>query len=155
MKAQFSRSANRGYTPHNAPVRKRRASFGQGAATFADGISLSPGGVLSPVPGPIVGAGLPGLSMAWWPARLASPERPPSAVFLCPWRAERFPDYLHFQIAIYGPAMPTSEEYRRSADECLRLANEAEDPHEREVLIRIAAQWDRLAAYKAQLEDRA
>jgi hypothetical protein len=39
-------------------------TFGQGAATFADAISLTPGGVLA-VPGPIVGAGLPGLVMVF------------------------------------------------------------------------------------------
>jgi hypothetical protein len=50
--------------------------------------------------------------------------------------------------------MPSSEEYRQSADDCLRLANEAEDPEEREILLRMARQWVRLADYKAELENR-
>ncbi len=49
--------------------------------------------------------------------------------------------------------MPKSEEYRKSATECLRLAEEAHDPQEREILLRMAAQWERLADYKAQLEN--
>lgn len=50
--------------------------------------------------------------------------------------------------------MPTSEEYRKNAEDCLRLAQEAEDAQEREVLLRMAAQWGRLADYKAQRENR-
>jgi hypothetical protein len=48
--------------------------------------------------------------------------------------------------------MPTSEQYRKSADDCRRLAEEAEDPGEREILLRMAAQWERLAAYKDDLK---
>jgi hypothetical protein len=48
--------------------------------------------------------------------------------------------------------MPTPEEYRKSAEECLRLANETQDAKEREILLRMAAQWGRLADYKAWLE---
>jgi|HubBroStandDraft_5_1064220.scaffolds.fasta_scaffold47672_2 hypothetical protein len=49
--------------------------------------------------------------------------------------------------------MPTSEEYRKSADDCQRLADEAQDPKEREILQRMATQWGRLADYKAKLEN--
>ena len=49
--------------------------------------------------------------------------------------------------------MPTSEEYRKSAEECLRLANEAIDLKEREILLRMATQWERLADYKAKIEN--
>jgi hypothetical protein len=46
--------------------------------------------------------------------------------------------------------MPTAEEYQKSADDCLRLAREATDPKESEILLRMAEQWNRLADYKAQ-----
>jgi hypothetical protein len=48
--------------------------------------------------------------------------------------------------------MPTSEHYRKSAEECRRLAKEAHDQVERETLLRMAAQWDRLSAHKARKE---
>ena len=44
--------------------------------------------------------------------------------------------------------MPTAEQYRRSAEQCRRVANGTEDQTEREALRRIAAQWDRLADHK-------
>jgi hypothetical protein len=49
--------------------------------------------------------------------------------------------------------LPTAEEYRRSAQECRRLAQESHDAIERETLLRMAAQWDHLAAYKGKLEN--
>jgi hypothetical protein len=49
-------------------------------------------------------------------------------------------------------AMPTSERYRQCAEECRRYAKEANDTHERETLLRIAAQWDRLAEHKGRKE---
>jgi hypothetical protein len=49
--------------------------------------------------------------------------------------------------------MPTSKEYRESADRCLRLANDAQDPKEREILLKMATQWARLADYKAKIEN--
>jgi hypothetical protein len=48
----------------------------------------------------------------------------------------------------YTCAMPTAEQYRKSADQCRRVAGNTEDRHEREALLRIAAQWDRLAEHK-------
>jgi hypothetical protein len=48
--------------------------------------------------------------------------------------------------------MPTSERYRQCAEECRRYAKEANDTHERETLLRIAAQWDRLAEHKGRKE---
>jgi hypothetical protein len=48
--------------------------------------------------------------------------------------------------------MPTSEHYRKSADDCLRHSKEANDTLERETLLRMAAQWDRLAQHKARKE---
>jgi hypothetical protein len=48
--------------------------------------------------------------------------------------------------------MPTSGEYRQSADECRRLAEQAEDEHERETLLGRPQQWDRLAEHKAKFE---
>jgi hypothetical protein len=48
--------------------------------------------------------------------------------------------------------MPTSEHYRKSAEDCRRNAKEAHDVHERETLLRMAAQWDRLAEHKARKE---
>jgi len=48
--------------------------------------------------------------------------------------------------------MPTSDHYRKSAEECRRHAREARDALERETLLRMAAQWDRLAEHKARKE---
>ena len=48
--------------------------------------------------------------------------------------------------------MPTAEDYRNSAHECRSHAREAQDRHEREALLRMAAQWDRLAEHKARKE---
>jgi hypothetical protein len=45
--------------------------------------------------------------------------------------------------------MPTSEHYRKLAAECRRNADEADDPDERDTLLRIAALWDELAERKA------
>jgi hypothetical protein len=48
--------------------------------------------------------------------------------------------------------MPTAEQYRKSAQQCRRVADGTEDRHEREALLRIAAQWDRLAEHKGRKE---
>jgi hypothetical protein len=48
--------------------------------------------------------------------------------------------------------MPTSEQYRKNAQECRCHAREARDTLERETLLRMAAQWDRLADHKARKE---
>jgi hypothetical protein len=47
---------------------------------------------------------------------------------------------------------PTADHYRKSAQECRRIAGEAQDSHERETLLRMAAQWERLAEHKARKE---
>jgi hypothetical protein len=49
-------------------------------------------------------------------------------------------------------SMPTSDHYRKSADDCRRHAKEAHDTLERETLMRMAAQWERLAQHKARKE---
>jgi hypothetical protein len=46
--------------------------------------------------------------------------------------------------------MPTSEQYRKSADQCRRAAQSTNDKLEREALLRIAEQWGRLADHKAE-----
>lgn len=48
--------------------------------------------------------------------------------------------------------MPTSNEYLRNAEESRRLAAQSSDESERETLLRIAAQWERLAKYKQRKE---
>jgi hypothetical protein len=48
--------------------------------------------------------------------------------------------------------MPTAEQYRKSAEQCRRVADNTEDRLEREALRRIAAQWDRLADHKERKE---
>jgi hypothetical protein len=48
--------------------------------------------------------------------------------------------------------MPTSKHYRHSAEECRRLAREADDEFKRAVLFRMAAQLERLADHKAKRE---
>ena len=50
--------------------------------------------------------------------------------------------------------MPTSAEYRRSAEECRQHAAHATDIVERDTLLRMASGWDRLAEHKAKLEAR-
>ena len=51
-------------------------------------------------------------------------------------------------------AMPTAGEYSRRADETYVLVEQTQDIWEREALVRIAAQWKRLAAYKTDRETR-
>jgi hypothetical protein len=46
--------------------------------------------------------------------------------------------------------MPTAEQYRKSAQQCRDVAGRTEDRLERESLLRIATQWDRLAEHKAR-----
>jgi hypothetical protein len=48
--------------------------------------------------------------------------------------------------------MPTAEEYKRSAEECRRVAEQVHDPIERRAILRMAEQWDRLARRKTQME---
>ena len=48
--------------------------------------------------------------------------------------------------------MPTAEHYRKRAQECRRMTDETTDKEERETLLRIAMQWERLAAHKARKE---
>jgi hypothetical protein len=48
--------------------------------------------------------------------------------------------------------MPTAEQYRKTAEQCRRVAGNTEDRFEREMLLRMAAQWDRLADHKARKE---
>jgi hypothetical protein len=48
--------------------------------------------------------------------------------------------------------MPTSERYPKSAEQCRRAAQRSDDSLEREALMRIAEQWDRLADHKARKE---
>ena len=48
--------------------------------------------------------------------------------------------------------MPTAEDYKRSADECRRVAEQVQDSIERETILKMAEQWDRLARSKAQIE---
>jgi hypothetical protein len=44
--------------------------------------------------------------------------------------------------------MPTAEDYRRRADECLAAARAPQDENERAMLMRLFEQWLRLADYK-------
>jgi hypothetical protein len=48
--------------------------------------------------------------------------------------------------------MPTSEGYRRKAEECRRLAELAADERERASHIKVATQWDQLATRMAEVE---
>jgi hypothetical protein len=48
--------------------------------------------------------------------------------------------------------MPTAEVYKRRAEECRRIAEQVQDSIERETILRMAEQWDRLARRKAQIE---
>jgi hypothetical protein len=48
--------------------------------------------------------------------------------------------------------MPTSEQYRKSAEQCRRAAQSTNDKLEREALLRIAEQWGLLADHKARKE---
>jgi hypothetical protein len=48
--------------------------------------------------------------------------------------------------------MPTSEDYKRSAEECRKLASHATEAIERETLLRMADQWQRFVEHKAKKE---
>ena len=48
----------------------------------------------------------------------------------------------------------TADQYRRAAEEARKLAAKATDSCERVQLLRLAAQWQRLADYKARLESK-
>ena len=48
--------------------------------------------------------------------------------------------------------MPTSAEYRRSAEESGQQADLTDDTRERVTLLRLARQWEYLADYKAKPE---
>jgi len=48
--------------------------------------------------------------------------------------------------------MANSEHYRKYAEECRAHARGTHDQHERETLLRMAAQWERLAEHKARKE---
>ena len=48
--------------------------------------------------------------------------------------------------------MPTAEEYKQSAEECRRIAEQVHDPLERGIILRMAEQGDRLARRKTQME---
>ncbi len=48
--------------------------------------------------------------------------------------------------------MPSSEEYKQRAAECVSLAARTPDPIEREELTQMAANWTKLAEYKAKIE---
>ena len=51
-----------------------------------------------------------------------------------------------------GSIMPSSEEYKHMAIECLKLAAQTPDLVEREELTRMATSWITLAEYKAKIE---
>jgi len=46
--------------------------------------------------------------------------------------------------------LPTSAEYRRFAEECLEMAQTAEDQRTRAVLVQMAQVWFRLAEEKSE-----
>jgi hypothetical protein len=48
--------------------------------------------------------------------------------------------------------MPTAAEYKRRAEEAKILAARTQDVWEREALLRVAEQWQLLAAHKASKE---
>ena len=48
--------------------------------------------------------------------------------------------------------MPTSEYYRLKAEKSRILAKQTAEPREREMLLRLADQWDPLAEHKAKRE---
>jgi hypothetical protein len=48
--------------------------------------------------------------------------------------------------------MPTAEVYRTRAEECRKIATQTSDPFEREALLRMAAQWARLADHRGRKE---
>jgi hypothetical protein len=50
--------------------------------------------------------------------------------------------------------MGKAEQYRRYAGECIRLAQQSQHPHERDVLLSMAATWHRLAEHAESLGER-
>jgi hypothetical protein len=48
--------------------------------------------------------------------------------------------------------MLTAEHYRQRAEECRALVSQSNDEHERAAILKLAEQWERLAAMKAKKE---
>ena len=86
-------------------------------------------------------------------AAFCNPIEPPliAGDWESPWRFARFDSCGS---SFKARSMPTSEHYRKSAQECRRIAKETDNRIERETLLRMAAQWDRLADHKARLESK-
>jgi hypothetical protein len=51
--------------------------------------------------------------------------------------------------------LPTAETFRHRAEEAKRLAMQSRDVWEREILLRVATQWQLLAAHRERNEKRA
>jgi hypothetical protein len=49
-------------------------------------------------------------------------------------------------------SMPSSDEYRLRAENCTRRAAACTDPVERDLLLQLASQWQKLAEHKAKQE---
>jgi hypothetical protein len=59
---------------------------------------------------------------------------------------------LLFRVIVDG-RMGRAEQYRRHAAECFRLAQQAQDPEERDTLLGMAAAWHRLAEHAENSDD--
>jgi hypothetical protein len=50
--------------------------------------------------------------------------------------------------------MGKAEQYRGYAAECVRLAQQSRDPHEKDTLLGMAAAWRRLAEHAERMSER-
>jgi hypothetical protein len=50
--------------------------------------------------------------------------------------------------------MGKAEQYRRYAGECIRLAQQSQNPHEKDTLLSMAAAWRRLAEHAESMSGR-
>jgi len=61
---------------------------------------------------------------------------------------------LHLEGPAFAILLPTVEAYRHRAEEAKNLAKRSQDVWEREILLRVATQWQLLAAHREVKESK-
>jgi hypothetical protein len=68
-------------------------------------------------------------------------------------QTEQLPRW-HLERAAFAILLPTVEGYRHRAEEAKNLAKRSQDVWEREILLRVATQWQLLAAHREVKESK-